>query len=181
MADSYHHCWHFKLIQHFLFAYAKPSKSPENCGITVREQIDRHTIILCLQCLYSRSKPPDILPVYSKYTRCFPSAPCKQPWHIHPFCCYCARAQLLRKRGLRDTVCSAGWAVSASGRANKQLFKRTAVVSDAFRGRTRWPSDSSLNSLPALFFRTQYLRDGMTEDIAKDEPIVVKNQSILQN
>lgn len=126
-------------------------KSPENCGLTLREQIDRHTIILCLQCLDSRSKPPDMLPVSSKYTtRCFPSALCKQPWHIHPFCCYCARAQLLGGKRLGDTVCSAGWAVSASGRANKQLLKRTTVVSGAFQGRTRWLSDSSLWSLCLL-------------------------------
>lgn len=181
MAVSHHRSWYLKKQNKhktFLFAYAKSSKVPENCGLTLREQINRHTITLCPICLDSRRKLPDILPVDSKCTRCFLSAACKRPWHIHPFCCYCARAQLLRGKGLRDTVCSAGWAVSASGRANKQLLKRTAVVSDAFRGRTRWLSHSSLCRRPAVFLPTQCLRDAVTEDVAKDGPIVVKNQSI---
>lgn len=138
VAGSHHHCWHWKKEATFLPQLQRTVK------------INRQTpITLCLISINSRRKPPDILMAYSKCTRCFPSAPCNQLWHKHPFCCYCARASCSaekkrKEKRLWDIVCSAGGAVSASGQANKQLWKRTAVVSDTFRGRTRRRSDSFL-------------------------------------
>lgn len=77
-------------------------------------------------------QPPDILPVYSKST---PDVSHQRRVSSPDTSIHSAATVLgpsCSTKRLRDTVCTAGWAVSASGRANKQLLKRTAVGSDVF-------------------------------------------------
>lgn len=156
-----------------IFYSAKSSQMIENCWITLREQIDCDRII----SLWATSR--HFARLLQIYTRCFPSAPCKQPWHIHPFYRYCARAQLLHETAAGHCLYSRLSSVSKwSGKQTAFKAHRNCVW--RVWGRTRWLSDSSL-SLPALFLRTQYPRDGVTEDSVKDGPMVVRKQSFLNN
>lgn len=116
VAGSHHRCWQLKKRPLLLSMQNHPwlQRTVES-----HNGADRLTpIVLSLECLGSGSKPPDISTVYSKCSRCFPSAPCKLPWHIHPFRCYCARAQLLGEK--RHTKKSA---------AGHCLFSRLSSVS----------------------------------------------------
>lgn len=118
---------------------------------------------LSLISLFSEPSP-DILPVCPKLTPDVSHQhPCKQRWHIHPFCCYCAQSQLLRETAAGHCL------FSRLSNVSKWSGKQTALNA-ALRlvwpvwGRTQRQSDFSLSlSVPPLW--TQFLRDTMTEDI----------------